>query len=948
VKITAKRTYLLFQKFIFFLLLFGITFSLLYDDVLKRWDNLFYDGLIRMMGRPAPGDIVIIAIDDQSLGELGRWPWPRRRHAQLIDILSRNKVKVVGFDILFSEPDLIDPEGDALLAAAVRRSGRVVLPVAYEQLSPIGLTEVMPLPALTEAAAGLGHVEIPLDEDGIQRGLFLRAGLSEPHWPAFALSMLRQAGVALSLPAVAEKNKAASPYAWIGDQPVLISFSGPPGHFEQIAYADVIQGRISPERFRDKFIFVGVTASGLPRRFSTPASGVSRQMSGVEVHANVLDALRNGLTFKHIGFIGHLFITFLFVLSPVGFYFYLSPRGAFVATCTVLLMTVVLSGLSLWMFHLWIPPAVSLVVVSLSAPLLSWIRLENAGHALFREKERAQVTLHSIGDAVITTDAEGIIEYMNPVAETLTGYDLSRALGRPFNTVFHAVDESTGERMIYPVTQCISEDEAAHLPESLLLLSASGQEYVLHISVKPIREASAAVSGIAVAFSNVTSAHQAARELEFQATHDALTQLPNRYLLFDRLKHAIQKAQRHQNQVALLFLDLDDFKKVNDGYGHSTGDMLLIKVVERLKMSGRAEDTLARLGGDEFVVVLENLSDITVAATVAQKILEALKPSFLLNGHDLFVGGSLGISLYPKDGDDPETLLKNADTAMYRAKETGRNRFQFYTGDMNLRVVKRLVMEEDLRRAIREGELYAYYQLLVGAVEKQITGVECLLRWKHPQRGLISPAEFIPLAEETGLIIPIGEWVMRTACVQARRWRQLGFPIARVAVNLSPSQFSQKNFTETVARTLRETRLPPHCLGLEITESMIMKDVEAAIETLQTFKAMGIHLAIDDFGTGYSSLSYLKSFPIDHLKIDQSFVRDIITDANDAAISQAIIAMAHTMKLYVTAEGVETEAQADFLKLNGCDEMQGYHYCRPVSEEEMTQMLIAGGASRFM
>jgi len=947
VKIERKQVYLFLQKTIFLFLLSGITLGLLYDDSLKRWDNLFYDGLIRLMGGPAPEDVVMIGIDDRSLNELGRWPWPRRRHAKLVDLLSDAGAKVIAFDILFSKPDVADPEGDHLFAVAMRRSGRVVLPVASERLSAIGITEILPLPVFTEAATALGHVETSLDADGIQRGLFLKAGLNTAHWPAFAVAILRDSE-GFSLPSVLEEAKEGSPYAWTSAHPVLISFSGPPGHFKKISYADVISGRISSDQIRGKTVLVGMTASGLSPRISTPVSGKSQQMSGIELHANILHALRSGRHFQRIGFIAHVLMTLLLVLSPVAFYYYLSPRAAFAATCTLVLMTLILSGFSLSVFNLWVPPAVSLVVVSLSAPLLSWIRLEGAAQALSHEKERAQVTLHSIGDAVITTDADGIVDYMNPVAETLTGYAHSRALGRPFNTVFHAVDETTGERMTYPVTQCIAEHKVLHLPESILLLSATGEEYMLHVSVKPIYGETRVVLGIAVAFSNVTYVRQAAQKLEFQATHDALTKLPNRYLLFDRLKHAIRKAQRHQKQVALLFLDLDNFKKVNDGYGHTMGDLLLIKVVERLRISGRAEDTIARLGGDEFVLVLENLSDETVIATVAQKILDALRPPFLLNEHDFFVGGSMGISLYPKDGDDPETLLKNADTAMYRAKDAGRNRFQFYTADMNTRVVKRLLMEEDLRRAINAGELQAYYQLLVGVVEKQVTGVECLLRWNHPKRGLISPAEFIPLAEETGLIIPIGEWVMRTACKQARHWRYLGFPISRVAVNLSPLQFLQKNLTETVARILHETKLPAHCLGLEITEGMIMKDVAGSIETLTILKTMGIHLAIDDFGTGYSSLSYLKSFPIDHLKIDQSFVRDITTDANDAAISQAIIAMAHSMKLYVTAEGVETEAQAEFLKSNGCDEMQGFHYCRPAPHEVITQKLMAGGASRFM
>ncbi len=947
-RVSAKQSDLLFQKALFLFFLIGITFGLLYDDSLKRWDNLFYDGVIRLMGRPTPEDVVIVGIDDQSLGEMGRWPWPRRRQAKLLDILSQGGAKVVGFDILFSEPDSKDPEGDRLFAAAIRSSGPVVLPVAYERLSELGLTEILPLPIFTEAAAGLGHVEMPLEGDGIQRGLFLKAGLGGPYWSALALAMLEAGGKKTLNHALLPSDEKKDPYAWTGTQPVLISFSGPAGHFEEVSFVDVIQGRISPDHFQDKFVFVGVTASGLARQFSTPSTGLSRQMSGVEVHANALDALRNDLTFQRIPFTAHVLITLLFVLAPLVFYLYLSPRWTFVSTCAVLLITLVLSAFSLWGLHLWIPPATPLMVVSLSAPLLSWIRLENVGQALFREKERAQVTLHSIGDAVITTDDEGIVDYMNPVAEKLTGYRLSEAQSRAFSSIFHAMDEVTGEHMVYPITQCILQGETGQLPESIGLLSASGQEYVLHVSVKPIRGESHEVLGIAIAFSNVTHTRQAAQILEFQATHDALTQLPNRYLLFDRLKHAIQKAERHQKQVALLFIDLDDFKKVNDGYGHTMGDMLLIKFVERLKQSGRSEDTIARLGGDEFVVVLENLSDETVAATVAQKILQALKPPFLLDAHDLFIGGSIGISLYPKDGDDPESLLKNADTAMYRAKETGRNRFQFYTGDMNIRVVNRLVLEEDLRRAMKEGELRVYYQLLVGVAEKQVTGVECLLRWEHPKRGLISPVEFISLAEETGLILPIGDWVMRTACEQAQRWMDLGFPRMRIAVNLSPRQFSQKKFTERVADMLAETGLPAHCLSLEITESIIMENVEAAVETLQSLKKMGIHLAIDDFGTGYSSLSYLKSFPIDHLKIDQSFVRDITTDPNDAAISQAIIAMAHSLNLYVTAEGVETEAQAEFLKLNGCDEMQGFHYCRPGSEKEITQKLISVGTSGMM
>ncbi len=783
------------------------------------------------------------------------------------------------------------------------------------------------------------------------RAIFLKAGVGSAHWSSFALAMLEHTGFNQNLKTLSEdsgKKQNPSPYTWVGEHFLLTAFSGPPNYFNQVSYVDVVNGRIAPEVFQDKFVFIGVTARGLTPTFPTPFPGLSRQMPGVEINANLLEAIRTGHTFQLLDSFWFFIVTSLLVLLPFFLYFKLSPKMSLVATGLMLVVTGVFSATLLFKGHYWFPPSSALLVIALNAPLWSWFRLEEAGQALFKEKERAQVTLHSIGDAVITTDATGIVEYLNPVAEILTGYAVSEAKGRSFDTIFHARDEVSGERTLYPLTGCISDDHAVSLPKSVILFSRAGEEYALHISVTPIRDRLGIVEGIAVAFSNLTQVRDAARRMEFQATHDALTTLPNRYLLVDRLEHAIDQASRNKKRIAVLFLDLDDFKKVNDGYGHSTGDLLLVKVVERLKVIGRAEDTIARLGGDEFVMVLESMEDDAAAGLVAQKILDGLRPCFELNGHELFISGSIGISLYPKDGENSESLLKNADTAMYRAKDTGRNKFRFFTDDMNLRVLKRLVMEEDLRRAIDNNELELYYQLLVGVVEKQITGVECLVRWRHPERGLILPSEFIPLAEETGLILPIGEWVLRTACKQARYWMQLGFPMFRVAVNLSPRQFMQPGMTTMVARILRETGLDAHFLGLEITEGMIMKNVKGAVETLNILKLMGVHLAIDDFGTGYSSLSYLKRFPIDQLKIDRSFVNDITTEHSNAAISKAIIVMAHSMKLHVTAEGVETEAQAAFLKLNGCDEMQGFYFCKPLSEREITEKLIAGGAPSIM
>ncbi len=928
----------------------GLVILLINVGWLKRWDYWIYDVVIQMDAHEPSKDIVIVSVDEKSLKAFGRWPWPRRRHAELINILSKSDVQAIGLDILFTEPDTKDPVGDILLANAIKKNGQTVLPVAYEQVSPIGLTEILPLPLLSEVVEKMGHVNILLDEDGVNRGLFLKGGIGSPHWSAFPMAMLEVSGVHVPTRVVSKNRDHQNnpPYVWVGEDYRLTAFSGPGDQYTRVSYVDVINHRFEPDFFQDKYVLVGVTAMGLTPTFATPFTHLNRQMSGVEINASVLESIRSGRTYQYLNGYLRFMLTSLLVMIPFIVQIKFCPKMSLWVTGMMLGLTLLFSSILLLTSHYWFPPAVAMIALGLNAPLWSWFRLEAAGQALFEERERAQVTLHSIGDAVVTTDKNGIVEYMNPVAEELLGYGISEAKGCSFDTIFYAADELSGVRVFYPLTQSILNEKKLRHPESAILRNRSGQEYTVHISATPIQGRSGGVAGIAIAFNNLTQVREATRRMEFQATHDALTELPNRYLLLDRLEHAIEKAHRKSKKVAVLFIDLDDFKKVNDSFGHSTGDLLLIKVVERLKIIARTEDTIARLGGDEFVVILEGVIEEEAVAAVAQKILDSLPPPFDLNGHDFFIGASLGISLYPKDGSDPESLLKNADTAMYRAKEAGRNGFQFYTEDMNTRVIKRLIMEEDLRRAIQQNELELYYQLLIGVVEKKITGVECLLRWRHPERGLILPSEFIRLAEETGLIIPIGEWVMRTACNQARYWMQLGFPMFRVAVNLSPRQFSQQGITSMVARILNETGLDANYLGLEITESMIMEDVNGAVATLKILKLMGVHLAIDDFGTGYSSLSYLKRFPIDQLKIDRQFVHDITTEPSNAAISQAIIAMAHSMKLHVTAEGVETGEQVSFLKSNGCDEMQGFYFCKPISDREITEKLIAGGASRFM
>jgi len=434
-------------------------------------------------------------------------------------------------------------------------------------------------------------------------------------------------------------------------------------------------------------------------------------------------------------------------------------------------------------------------------------------------------------------------------------------------------------------------------------------------------------------------------QLEHQANYDALTGLPNRSLLHDRLRQAVY-AQRTPRNVAVVFMDLDQFKFVNDSLGHSAGDKLLKAMGERLRAVLRDGDTVGRVGGDEFVLILADQSNEEVIFRALQRISARVAEPIEVDGEELYITCSAGVSLYPQDGLDVDTLLKNADAAMYRAKEHGRNNFQFYTAEMNERVNERLALENALRRGLERRELVLHYQQKVDLKSGAIIGAEALVRWMHPEWGLVRPARFIPLAEETGLIVPLGEWVLHEACRQTRAWLDQGLEPGRVSVNLSARQFRQEGLVRVVSRILEQTRLDPAYLEMELTESMVMHNVESAIATLQGLKSLGVALSVDDFGTGYSSLAYLKDLPIDTLKIDRAFVRDIGAgdEGDEGVLAQAIISLGHALDLKVIAEGVETDAQLRFLRRHGCDQVQGFLHGEAVAPREHAQLLTRARA----
>ena len=561
------------------------------------------------------------------------------------------------------------------------------------------------------------------------------------------------------------------------------------------------------------------------------------------------------------------------------------------------------------------------------------------------ENEVANATLDSIGEAVLRTDKRGNITYLNRFAEELIGWSRDEAIGHPTVDVLQLIDNASGAPVDNAVATVMQHDRSANATICMIhctLVRRDGIRFGIENRVTSVGDKAGNVIGAVMCIRDVSMARAASLEISRVAQHDVLTNLPNRTLFNDRIAQAISLAERQRKQLAVLFVDLDQFKRINDSLGHGVGDNLLRSVAARLTACVRRSDTVCRLGGDEFVILLSQVEHAEDAAISARKILRAVAAPHIIDNRSLDISVSIGGCTYPADGLDAATLMSHADAAMYEAKLHGRNGYQFFRSDMHKRVAKRLQLEGDLRSALGRNEFVLYYQPKINLHTGQITGMEALIRWLHPKEGLLLPSVFIPIAEECGLIVPIGQWVLLEACRQSREWSDSGLGTVPVAVNVSAAEFRAKDFVSRVRAVLISSGIEPHNLQLELTESVLMEDADSTVTTLRALKVMGVQMAIDDFGTGFSSFTYLQRFHVDTLKVDRSFVREITGDPKAINLVSAMINIGKSLNQRVIAEGVENCAQLNFLQHHGCDEGQGFYFSHPVVAAEAGSLFKRG------
>lgn len=784
---------------------------LLNNTYIARWNWIIYDSMHALLVDENSEQIVIVAIDDKSLQQLGRWPWSREVHTRFLQQLQTVGVKAVGFDILFPEHEA---DGvDQAFADEIKKMGNIVLAMSPEMNTQGGISsESLPIPVLAAAADRIGHVDFELEIDGICRSIYLYAGLGNAHWPAFSYA-LYQTAFRKSFERNPELTLAPqSASGWVRAKPLYIPFLASPGTIVQVSFDNVLHGR-ADAIIKNKILLVGATATGLGDQLSTPVSGEHRRMSGVEVNAHLLESLiqQNPLEYASL-FVQAaytLLVTFAFGLT---LYFWGLSRAPLLFFAFVVL-SLLITFVSLQFLRLWMPPFSVLLGVTVTYFVWGW---------------RSQ------------TIAQGKLHVLN-------------------KTLLH------------------------------------------------------------------------------QGEHDPVSSLPNRMMLEKTLNQRMIQAKLTGCLVSIYIINPGSLRAINDQLGFKAGDELLNKVAQRIQRVLGDDAVVAKINS-EFAVVQDAAHELRIQH-VGGRLLHVLQQPFEWESKDYYLPPSIGVSVFPADGLTSDTLINHAFTAMHRAKADKKRGLLFFSQKMKQDLVQRSELESDLRNALMNNEFEVYYQPKVSASERNIIGAEALLRWHHPVRGMIPPTEFIPLAEKQGIIVEIGAWVLRQACLQTKEWHDAGYPFFHIAVNVSAVQLTESDFSSVLYEALDETGLSPQSLEIEVTETSLMTDVELTIRILEQIKMIGVGIAVDDFGTGYSSLNYLNMFPVDYLKIDRAFVKGLGTSSESKDITLSIINMAHRLHLQVVAEGVETEYQAAFMQENACEYLQGYLFGKPVPADEFTAVL---------
>jgi EAL domain-containing protein (putative c-di-GMP-specific phosphodiesterase class I)/CHASE2 domain-containing sensor protein/GGDEF domain-containing protein len=783
--------------------------------LLERVDLLVYDLLLPLQAPPMSSDITVVAIDDRSIEQLGRWPWDRRLHAELIERLASMDARVIGMDVLFSEPQTDNPEADRRLAVALG-SANVVLPVAPRQPA-VGelIDELLPIPSLAVAASALGHVDVELDVDGLSRSTYLRGGIGSARWPSFALAVLARGGEAAVLPPEAG---AAAPYrgGWVRAEYRLIPFTRPGDGPRTLSYAAVLDGRIDAEAIAGKYVYVGVTAAGLGDALSTPGAFSHERMPGVILNAQVLNGLLQGAMISPLAAPASRLLSFLLAAATCLLLFRTSLRFSAITALAGAAGIVVLAALLLVLQRSWFAPASAIVAILLAC--LGW---------------------------------------------TAWRYGRERRL----------------------------------------------QDHLIS-------------------------------QLDHLARHHAATGLPNHYMLERRLRE-LADSDDLQGNCALLVMHVTWPGSATIVLDRPISDTVLHAIGDRLKAIASHDDFIAHLSGDDFAVLMRGFADTERARLAAAEFLARLQEPMEFEGDTLLLAPQIGVSVWPSDTADPQQLLRNAYTAMFTSRMDDAEHLCIYSASVSSELHQRSQLEQAMAYALERHEFEIHYQPQVSAKSGRIVGVEALLRWNNPILGWISPSAFIPVAEHVGLIRSIGTWVIEETCRQLQEWKLAGYGDLRLAINISPPQFMVPGLEQDIRATIRRTEIMPDFVELEITESSLMRDIEGAVQVMHKLKDFGLKLAIDDFGTGYSSLSSLRHFPLDRLKIDRAFTLEIGRSRDAEEITLTIIAMARQLGLSVLAEGVETQQQAAFLRDNGCDELQGFLYARPMPAEKLRDLLSA-------